>query len=159
MKTKLASLTLIPMQIADLDEVMAIEQAVYSHPWSRGNFVDSLQLGYDAWLARSPDGQLLGYFVQMPVVDEAHLLTIAVLAEAQGQGVARLLLDYMVQQARLMKLESILLEVRESNQRALSVYAAFGFVVIGRRKAYYQTTQHEREDALILRYILDRSAV
>lgn len=146
------------MQIVDVDEVVAIEQAVYSHPWSRGNFVDSLRLGYDAWLARNPEGVLIGYFVQMPVVDEAHLLTIAVLAEAQGQGIARFLLEHMVKRARAMQLESVLLEVRVSNQRALSAYETFGFILIGRRKAYYQMSQHEREDALILRYILDRSA-
>jgi ribosomal-protein-alanine N-acetyltransferase len=85
-------------------------------------------------------------------------LTIAVLASAQGQGVARLLLEHMAQRARALQLESILLEVRMSNQRALSVYEAFGFIAVGRRKGYYQISPHEREDALILRYILDRSA-
>ena len=158
MKIDLASLSLLPMQPADVDEVVAIEQAVYSHPWSRGNFVDSLKLGYDAWQVRNPEGVLLGYFVQMPVVDETHLLTIAVLAQAQKQGIARLLLNHLLERARAMGMDSILLEVRVSNQSAISVYEAFGFALVGRRKAYYQVSPTEREDALMLRYILDRSA-
>ena len=150
MTTDLFSVQLHSMQATDLDEVCAIEQAVYSHPWSRGNFADALSLDYDAWVARSDQGELLGYFVQMPVIDESCLLTLAVQSAAQGQGIARLLLEQLLYRARVMQLLSISLEVRVSNERAVRLYQACGFLTVGRRKAYYQTTSGQREDALIM---------
>lgn len=147
-----SGLQLIPMHLADLDEVMAIEQAVYSHPWTRKNFDDTISNRDFAWVARHPDGELLGYFVHMVVMDESHLLTIAVKESVQRQGLGRFLLQKLIEHARLMKLKSVLLEVRQSNIRALELYEALGFVEIGRRKNYYQLTQQLREDALILHY-------
>jgi len=151
-------LKLIPMQIADLDEVIAIENEVYSHPWSRGNFVDSLVHHQDAWTVRCDSDVLLGYFVQMPVVDEAHLLNISVKEVMQSQGVGRYLLKHVVERAKFMQMESISLEVRVSNLRVVAIYEAFGFVLVGRRKNYYEmsqkTAQNQREDALILRYVI-----
>lgn len=140
-----------PMQLTDLDEVMAIESSVYSHPWSRGNFVDSISLGHDAWVVRSEDG-MVGYFVQMPVVDEMHLLTIAVKGTWQGQGVGVYLLRMLVEHAVKFKMQAVSLEVRTSNSRALAVYEKFGFLQVGRRKNYYECAGGGREDALILRY-------
>ncbi len=150
----LSALTLECMQTADVDEVEAIEQSVFSHPWSRGNFVDSLAAAYDAMVVRLADGTLGGYFVQMPVVDEMHLLTIAVQARFQGQGLGRWLLEQAIHRAKLKQMQAISLEVRASNQRALAVYDAAGFVLAGRRKNYYKTGQGQREDALILRFEL-----
>lgn len=147
-----SGLQLIPMHLADLDEVMAIEQAVYSHPWTRKNFDDTISNRDFAWVARHPDGELLGYFVHMVVMDESHLLTIAVKESVQRQGLGRFLLQKLIEHARLMELKSVLLEVRQSNIRALDLYEALGFVEIGRRKNYYQLTQQLREDALILHY-------
>jgi len=144
----------VPMTLADLDEIMLIENAVFSHPWSRANFDDSLSNRDNAWVARSAQGELLAYFVQMAVVDESHLLTVAVKASAQHQGLGRLMLDLVAQQAALMQMQSILLEVRSSNQRALTLYQRYGFVQIGVRKNYYQLDSQQREDALVLRYTL-----
>ena len=66
-----------PMTEARLDEVMAIEQSAYAHPWSRGNFTDSIRSGYQAQVLVGDD-QLIGYFVAMKGVDEVHLLNITV---------------------------------------------------------------------------------
>ena len=140
------------MQLTDLNEVMAIEQSVYSHPWSRGNFVDAIDDNYDAWVARSPESELLGYFVHMPIIDELHLLTIAVKESAQGRGLGHFFLLLMVERGKVNQMKSVLLEVRKSNKRAIKIYESFGFKLVGRRKNYYQTNQHGREDALILNY-------
>jgi len=148
------SLNLSPMQIADLDEVMAIENKAHLHPWSRGNFIDSLAHDHDAWVVRSVDEVVLGYFVQMPVVDETHLLTIAVKEDMQGQGIGRFLLQHVIERAKLMQMVAVSLEVRVSNLRALAVYERFGFLLAGRRKNYYEAAQQQREDALILRYLV-----
>ncbi len=139
------------LTVADLDTVLEIEEAVYSHPWTRGNFLDSFYGGHYACGVRNAYGQLLGYFFLMPIVDELHLLTFAVAEQYQRQGYARLLLQEMVDYARRHAFASIMLEVRVSNVRALSVYQKFGFVEIGRRKGYYPIDSVNREDAIVMR--------
>jgi ribosomal-protein-alanine N-acetyltransferase len=143
-----------PMQAGDVDEVHALEQSVFPHPWSRTNFIDSLASGYDAWVLRDADGVLIGYFLLMFAVDEAHLLDVAVAAQRQGQGLGRYLLDKIMARARGMGMESVLLEVRPSNERALQVYKNYGFGEIGRRKGYYPAHGGQREDAIVMRFVL-----
>jgi ribosomal-protein-alanine N-acetyltransferase len=146
-----------PMTMADLDEVVALENSVYPHPWTRGNFADSLDAGYHAWVIREdgePRGELAGYFLLMEAVDEVHLLNVSVAAGRQRQGLGRYLLDKIAACARGLGAESVLLEVRPSNLRALHVYQRYGFVDIGRRKSYYPAHNGQREDAIVMRYVL-----
>ncbi|NRR28819.1 ribosomal protein S18-alanine N-acetyltransferase [Oxalobacteraceae bacterium] len=150
----LARLNYEPMQANDIDEVLALEQTVYPYPWSRANFVDSLASGYQAWVLRDAGGDLMGYFLIMAIVDEAHLLNVAVSAERQRQGLGRLLLNQAVACSRGLGLESVLLEVRPSNSRALAIYQRYGFHEIGRRKAYYPAAGQQREDAIVMRFQL-----
>ncbi|HEY0065261.1 MAG TPA: ribosomal protein S18-alanine N-acetyltransferase [Telluria sp.] len=140
-----------PMVMDDIDAVFALETAVYPHPWTRGNFVDSLASGYSGWVLRAPTGALVGYFLLMKVVDEGHLLNVAVAAPQQRQGLGRYLLDKVSECARGLSLDSILLEVRPSNLRALKVYERYGYAEIGRRKAYYPAHNGQREDAIVMR--------
>jgi ribosomal-protein-alanine N-acetyltransferase len=148
-------LALRPMVVADIDEVYALEQSVFPHPWSRANFVDSLASGYDAWVLREPDeGALAGYFLLMHAVDETHLLDVAVSGARQGSGLGRFLLDRIAARSRAKGMESVLLEVRPSNERALQVYERYGYTQIGRRKGYYPAHEGKREDAIVMRYVL-----
>ena len=149
-----AHLELRPMVMGDVDEVHALECSVFPHPWSRGNFVDSLVSGYDAWVLREPAGALAGYFLLMYALDEAHLLDVAVAAPLHGRGVGRYLLDRIAARARAQRMASILLEVRPSNTRALEVYRRYGYEEIGRRKGYYPAHEGRREDAIVMRYVL-----
>ena len=148
----LARLIYEPMQASDLDEVLALEESVYPYPWSMANFADSLSSSYEAWVLRDRDGYLLGYFLLMAIVDEAHLLNVAVSAEKQGQGLGRFLLNQAVACARGLGMESVLLEVRPSNTRALEIYERYGFKQIGRRKGYYSAANQQREDAIVMRF-------
>jgi len=150
----LARLNYAPMQDSDLQEVLDLEQTVYPHPWSMANFVDSLASGYEAWVLRDTDNELMGYFLLMAIVDEAHLLNVAVSAERQGQGLGRFLLNQAVACARGLGMESVLLEVRPSNTRALEIYQRYGFDTIGRRKGYYPAANQQREDAIVMRFAL-----
>jgi ribosomal-protein-alanine N-acetyltransferase len=143
-----------PMTVADIDDVTALENRVFPHPWSRANFTDSIACGYDAWVVRDPLGELAGYFLLMYAVDEAHLLDVAVAAERQGEGLGRYLLDKAAQRAREHEMQSILLEVRPTNERALQVYVKYGFAEIGRRKGYYPAHEGQREDAIVMRFEL-----
>ena len=143
---------MLPMNASDLDDVLAIENAVYPFPWTRGNFADSLVAGYSAWVCRV-GGELVGYAVIMMILDEAHLLNISVDPHRHGMGFGARLLRHAMAVARRLGARSLLLEVRPSNERALQLYRHFGFARIGRRKAYYPA--HEgREDALVLTHSL-----
>ena len=83
-------LHLCPMTTAHLDSVVAIEVQAYPHPWSRGNFVDSLVAGYHARCLVEADGTVVAYMLAMAGVDEMHLLNISVDPARQGQGHALL---------------------------------------------------------------------
>ena len=148
----LARLNYEPMQLTDLVDVLVLEQSVYPHPWSMANFVDSLNSKYEAWVLRDQNGGLLGYFLLMAIVDEAHLLNVAVSADKHGQGLGRFLLNQAVACARGLGVASVLLEVRPSNTRALEIYERYGFKHIGRRKAYYPAANQQREDAIVMRF-------
>jgi ribosomal-protein-alanine N-acetyltransferase len=138
-----------PMTADDIDAVVEIENAVYSHPWTRGNFLDSLYSGYQAQTLR--DGQqLLGYFLVMLAVEEAHLLNISVAAAHQHRGLGRMLLDQAVMVSRRHAMRTMLLEVRESNAHAIKVYKQYGFSELGRRKNYYPAADHAREGAIVM---------
>ena len=143
----------LPMGLRDLDAVLAIEFRVCPFPWGRGNFTDSLSSGYPCWVCRL-DGELIGYFVLMIAVDEAHLLTISVAEKCQKQGFGARLLQQVMQVARGSGAKILLLEVRPSNVSALALYRHFGFQQIGVRKAYYPA-EGGREDALVLTHALD----
>jgi [ribosomal protein S18]-alanine N-acetyltransferase len=146
-----ASMRLVPMRIDDLDAVLAIEYASYPFPWTRGNFIDSIESGYEAWVLRDSGGVVLGYFLMMLAIDEAHLLNITVRTDLQGKGIGRFLLDKVKAIAHQNEMQSLLLEVRPSNQRALSVYDRAGFTKIGSRKNYYPAPGNAREDALVMK--------
>jgi ribosomal-protein-alanine N-acetyltransferase len=138
-----------PMTAADVDEVLGVERASYTHPWTHGNFSDSLRSGYQAQLLRA-GGELLGYFVAMKGVDEVHLLNITVAPRWQGQGWGRLMLDALALWSRGQGAQWLWLEVRVSNERAQRIYERNGFRRVGERKAYYPAPEGRREDAVVM---------
>ena len=143
------AVTLRTMTPENLDAVMAIEQAAYSHPWSRGNFRDSLNPLFDAqclWLG----DELLGYFLGMHGVEEMHLLNITVAPARQGEGWGHMMLDALSLISRNVGAQTLWLEVRQSNARALQVYERYGFVRVGLRKDYYPADRQQREHAVVM---------
>ena len=144
---------MMPMNASDLDEVLAIECRVCSFPWGRGNFMDSLSSGYSGWVCRV-GGELIGYFVLMLAVDDAHLLTISVAEKRQGMGFGARLLRQAMHVGRECGAKILLLEVRPTNEKALTLYRHFGFKQIGRRRGYYPAEGGSREDALVMTYPL-----
>lgn len=139
-----------PLTVDWLEALLPIEQQAYSHPWTRGNFIDSLASGYEAQLLLDAQGQLLGYFVAMPVLDEVHLLNITVTPSHQGRGWARVMLDGLTLWARQRNAHWLWLEVRESNTRARALYEKNGFQQIAQRKNYYPAVDGQREHAIIM---------
>lgn len=135
------------MRHQDLEEVLAIENAIYTHPWTRGNFSDSLRAAYDCRTWRL-EGELLGYFILMVAAGEAHLLNLSIAQRHQRSGHGRALLREALELARRRGARSLFLEVRPSNAAAQALYARFGFRRVGLRRGYYPA-HSGREDALV----------
>jgi len=148
-----------PLVAERLEALLAIEQSAYSHPWTRGNFIDSLRAGYhcQTLVGPTPDGgeALIGYFVAMKGVDEVHLLNITVAPAYQRQGWATLMLEALAGWSRAQRANWLWLEVRASNQRAIDVYDSHGFRRVGVRKGYYPAAGVRREDAIVMSLRLD----
>ncbi len=136
------------MQAADLNAIMEIEPHIYSHPWSQGNFRDSLNSGYPAWVLEY-EGKLIGYSLMMIVLDEAHLLNLSIAKAHQKQGLGRLLLEHMIQVAKNKNAANMFLEVRASNVAAIALYENIGFNEMAIRRSYYPA-HHGREDAVLM---------
>lgn len=137
-----------PMREADIDRVMQIEPLIYTHPWTAGNFRDSLKAGYSCWVMEC-GGQFAGYGALMIGVREAHLLNLSVVPDLQGRGYGRALLMHLLQIARECEADHVFLEVRPSNAGARRLYADIGFREITVRRGYYPSGP-AREDAILM---------
>lgn len=137
-----------PMGQADLDAVLAIELASYPFPWTHGIFEDCLNAGYRAWVT-TKGTRVCGYGLLSVAAGEAHVLNLCVAASERRLGLGRCLLDRLLDDARALGAERVFLEVRPSNQDAVSLYEARGFHLITRRPNYYPT-RTGREDALVM---------
>ncbi len=135
-----------------LDRVLAIENAVYPQPWSRANFEDSIQTGYQMQVLTSTDSDILGYFIAMKGFEEVHVLNITVSEPFQRQGWAKLMLDALAVWSRGQDAAWLWLEVRANNERALQVYKAQGFKLVSVRQDYYPKgpKANGREDAIVM---------
>ena len=137
-----------PMRSADFEQVVAIERTIYTHPWTLGNFRDSLQAGYSCWVMER-GGAMVGYGVLMIGVAEAHLLNLSIAREWQRQGLGRELLQHFIELARQLEAERLFLEVRPSNASARGLYARAGFRELYVRRGYYPAAGG-REDAILM---------
>lgn len=141
-----------PMTDADLPEVEQIERASYAHPWSRGNFADSLAAGYSMWV-READGERVGYYVMMAAAGEAHLLNLTIAPAWRRHGLGRDLLEHCLGSACAHHAAALFLEVRVSNVAAIALYHGSGFTDLAVRRGYYPAGEG-REDALIMKKAL-----
>jgi ribosomal-protein-alanine acetyltransferase len=136
------------MTLADIDAVLGIESVVQAYPWTRGNFTDALASGYLCYVDEAA-GELRGYAILMPAVDEAELLTIAVAAAQQRRGLGRVMLAAMLAVARSSGMQRVFLEVRAANVAAIALYRSAGFVEVGVRRGYYQNASGS-ENAVVM---------
>lgn len=136
------------MTPADVGAVLGIELAVQAYPWTRGNFVDALTHGYIGYVDEE-DGEIRGYAILMPTVEEAELLNIGVASAWQRKGLGRAILHEMLELARNKNMHRVFLEVRSSNVAAIALYRSAGFVEVGLRRGYYQGANGS-EDAVTM---------
>ena len=142
------SLSIERMIPADLPDVLIIERASFSMPWSRGAFLYEIEQNQVArcWVGRE-DGRIVGYICLWDVADELHVTNVAVHPDWRRRGIARALLESVFGHARAVGSRMVLLEVRPSNTEAIALYDSFGFRAVGRRRGYYYDTG---EDALVM---------
>ena len=139
--------TIRPMLPVDLDAVMRVEKAAYSHPWSESILRDCLRVGYVCCVCQHDDA-IVGHAVMSVAVGEAHLLNICVSPDLHGRGLGRRLLRRMLRVAGEHAVDTVFLEVRASNAAAAYLYESEGFCEVGRRRGYYPTDAG-REDAVV----------
>jgi ribosomal-protein-alanine N-acetyltransferase len=132
----------------DVDTVLSIEQRIQAYPWTRGNFADALASG-NLCKVYQYGGEIIGYAVLLPAVDEMHLLNFGIAPAHQRQGWGRRLLGEVMALARTLNMGRLLLEARPSNRAALGLYREAGFAELGLRVGYYPA-DNGREDAVVL---------
>ena len=133
----------------DIDQITEIEQDVFSVPWSHDSIEhDICENPAARWLVlKNPEGQVLAYAGLWLVINEGHILNVAVRREHQGKGYGKQILTALIDLAREEGMQLLTLEMRRSNIRAQNLYHACGFQDVGYRKRYYDDN---REDALIM---------
>jgi [ribosomal protein S18]-alanine N-acetyltransferase len=149
-------IVLRPAVADDLDAIVAIERASFSDPWSRGAFLSLVRRADAHVVVAVPDPAggagtppVLGYAVAWFIVGEGEVGNVAVHPDARGRGIGARLLDAALAEAGRRGVETVFLEVRESNDAARRLYGSRGFVEVGRRKRYYRRPD---EDALVMRW-------
>lgn len=157
-------------QESDLGQLTALSEAAgEAAHWTRQQWLDIFQSQNPvrlAWIAEvgtaeveategkatgtaEPALRAIGFLVAQNGGPEWELENIAVLPEFRRKGVACGLLSALLAQARSLRAERILLEVRASNHAAIRLYHASGFQMLARRRDYYRNPS---EDAIILEY-------
>jgi [ribosomal protein S18]-alanine N-acetyltransferase len=148
------SVEILPATAQHVADILRIERACFSDPWSEQSFralvgnPDALFL-----VAAGADGRIVGYTAALDGRDDGEILNVAVAADARQQGIGGLLLDAAMRTLKMKSVKRLYLEARESNAAALSLYESRGFVRLSIRRNYYRRPV---ENALVL--MLDLSA-
>lgn len=138
-----------PATEADLDEIWAIEAAVFGRDaWSRDLMRDELTGEHRVYLALTGgDGVVVGYAGLLALGAEGDVQTIAVAPALRGQGQGRRLMNALLDEAAARGVRTVFLEVRADNPAARGLYASLGFAEIGVRPRYYQP---DNVDAIVM---------
>lgn len=136
------------MKASDVTAIAELEKRCFSDPWSADSIASELVNPLSYWLVAEMDGQVAGYVGSQSVLDAADMMNIAVSPEYRRRGVAKALVNELTAYLSKNNVIALLLEVRVSNEPAITLYEKMGFQQVGRRPNYYR---NPREDALILR--------
>lgn len=131
-----------------IDDLVVVENLSFKIPWSRQSLFDEIiNNNMAVYFSALSDGKAVGYCGMWQVLDEGHITNIAVHPEFRRSGIGSLLLNKLLEEARLRSIKALTLEVRKSNDSAKALYRKYGFEEGGSRKAYYADNH---EDAIIM---------
>lgn len=135
-----------PMTEQDLNQVTALEQEMFSVPWTRQGFLDALKRTDTCYLVAKEQGEICGYCGFYQSFEEADIVNVAVSPKYRQRGIGRKLLEQLLLAGRQKGVQRFLLEVRVSNAPAIALYTSMGFVLDGTRKDFYDKP---KEDAYL----------
>lgn len=136
------------MELPDCEQVYALECACFgAGGWQLTDYQETVNMDNHICYVAEQAGSIVGFALVIVMVDTADLINIAVAKDYRGQGISKLLMKQLDVEAKRLSLVNVTLEVRASNQVAISLYEKFGFVKISVRKQYYS---NPTEDADIM---------
>ena len=135
------------MNSEHLEQVCKIEKECFSHPWSLQSLESELNNDTSYFLVATEKDEVIGYIGMSVVIDEGYIFNVAVNVNHRKKGVATALVNELVTYGKKNNFYFITLEVRESNEKAKSLYSKFGFVKVGERKDYYSDP---KENAILM---------
>jgi [ribosomal protein S18]-alanine N-acetyltransferase len=152
-----APLLVRPAEMADAAAISAIHAASFDRPWGLMEFerllAEETTLAHVA-AATTEGGAVAGFVLSRVAVDEAEVLSIAVLPDRRGEGIAGRLLDAHREMLRFARARMLFLEVEDGNAPALALYRRQGFGEVSRREAYYRKADGSAATALVMRAAL-----
>ena len=135
------------MQKKDVVQVAQMEKEYFSEPWSEQAFLEVLDKKEYLYMVAAQGEEILAYCGMYRVLDEGNITQVAVRSDMRRRGIARDLLQDFMQNGKLNGADAYTLEVRVSNQSAICLYEACGFVKESVRKNFYAAPT---EDAFIM---------
>ena len=146
-RRELLDFTIDQMYETDLSDVVRIERASFPTPWSETLFYNELRKEHAVTRVARTDNRIAGYIVANRVIDEGHILDLAVDPVFRRSGIASALVQDVLNHLKEDRCRTVLLEVRASSRAARRLYEGFGFSVLGLRKRYYSSPE---EDAVLM---------
>ncbi len=135
------------MQVKDADAAAAIEQQIFSQPWSRQGFLDAVNLANTVFLVAEENNRIVGYIGMYVAMDEGEITNVAVAPVERCHGIGGMLIAELLKIAENKGIARIVLEVRVSNDSAIRLYEHNGFVQCGVRRGFYE---FPKEDAYVM---------
>lgn len=135
------------MQLDDLEQVMVIENELFSVPWTENGFFSFLLREDALFLVAEEEGKILGYCGVLMVLDEGDITNVAVDKKQQGRGIGKKLIQHLIRVTGQAGVTTLHLEVRQSNAAAIALYEGQGFEKAGVRKNYYESPA---EDGILM---------
>ena len=139
---------IVKMTHVHVPQIAEIEKLCFSDPWSEKSISSELDSRISLWLVAMDGDTVAGYVGSQSVLDGADMMNVAVHPEFRRRGIARDLVNALVDALKEKGIKSLTLEVRQSNEAAIALYEQLGFLQVGLRPNYYR---NPKENALILR--------
>ena len=136
----------------DIKQIAALEGRTFSDAWTVQGITETFEQSQAFLTVGEENGIIVGYCIVYYVLEEGEIARIAVDEKIRRQGVGRGLLDYTIACCRQIKLQRVLLDVRESNMAARAFYASYGFEEDGMRKNFYD---NPKEHAILMSMLLE----
>ena len=140
-------LRILPMAREMVDDIVALEEACFAHPWQKQTLLSELANPTARFLAALREGQVVGYLGANLIAGECYIADLAVRPDERRRGIASLLLQTLTEQMQAEQAAFLTLEVRVSNKEAIALYQKAGFRCVGVRPRFYDDPP---EDARIM---------